>query len=54
MKHKYDIDMYLVAMDLMAEMKLLTDLDIWIDGGLSARYVVHTYQKCHVKSLIRL
>ena len=27
MKHKYDIDMYLVAMDLMAEMKLLTDLD---------------------------
>ena len=27
MKHKYDIDMYLVTMDLMAEMKLLTDLD---------------------------
>ena len=27
MKHKYDIDMYLVAMDLMAEMKLLTDFD---------------------------
>ena len=27
MKHKYDIDMDFVAMDLMAEMKLLTDLD---------------------------
>ena len=27
MKHKYDIDMYLVAIDLMAEMKLLTGLD---------------------------
>lgn len=36
MKKKYDIDMYLVVIDLMAEIQLLTDLDPNLHDQLKA------------------